>query len=53
MENEFKILFLECLAYKIKFSFVKNIKLALISIEKVIYISGHTDKKSHLTYKRK
>lgn len=44
MENEFKILFLECLAYKIKFSFVKNIKLALISIEKVIYIWAHRQK---------
>lgn len=38
MENEFKILFLECLAYKIKYSLVKKIKLALIAVEKVMYI---------------
>lgn len=48
----FKIFFLECLTSKIKYYFVKNIKLALISIEKVIYI-WHTDEKSHLTYRRK
>lgn len=44
MENEFKILFLECLAYKIKYSLVKKIKLALIAVEKVMYIWTHRHK---------
>lgn len=39
-----KILFLELLAYKIKYSLVKNIKLALVAVAKVISIWAHRHK---------